>query len=70
MQVGRVESGPADYYSSRLPWKQRKSTLVDELLAGEESQRYHKNKYLQLQGKSSSGTKRLRNMKHKRKYKS
>ena len=70
MQVGRVESGPADYYSSWLPGKQRRHTLVDELLASEESRRYHKNKYLQLQSKFSSGTKRLKNIKHKRKYKS
>ena len=69
IQVGRVESGPADYYSSQLPWKQRKGTLVDELLSSEESRRYHRNKYLQLQSKFSSGTKRLRNIKHKRKYK-
>lgn len=64
-----MESGPADFYSGRLPGKQRKSTLVDELLAGDESKRYQKNKYLELQKKFSSGAKRLRNIKHKKKYK-
>ena len=64
-----MESGPADFYSSRLPVRQRKQTLVDELLASEESRRYHKKKYLELQSKFMSGTKRLRNIKHKKKYK-
>ena len=41
-----MESGPADFYSSRLPVRQRKQTLVDELLASEELRRYHKKKYL------------------------
>ena len=32
-QMGRVVEGPADFYHSRIPKKQRKATLVDELLA-------------------------------------
>ena len=40
LQVGRVESGPADFYCGRLPVRQRKQTLVDELLASEELRRY------------------------------
>ena len=67
--MGRVESGPSDFYSGRLPWKQRKQTLVDELLASEESRVYHKKKYLELQDRFMSGTRRVRNIKHKRKYK-
>ena len=61
-------SGPADFYSSRLQGKQRKATLLDELLAGEESRRYHKKKYLELQHKFMSGTRRHRSIKHKKKY--
>ena len=64
-----MESGLADFYSCRLPVRQRKQTLVDELLAGEESRRYHKKKCLELQNKFMSGTKRLRNIKYKKKYK-
>jgi len=32
-QVGRVVETPADYYSSRIPKKQRKQTLAQELVA-------------------------------------
>ncbi|XP_073993573.1 deoxynucleotidyltransferase terminal-interacting protein 2 [Rhodnius prolixus] len=32
IQIGRVVDSPADFYSSRLPKKSRKKTLVDELL--------------------------------------
>lgn len=67
-QVGRVESGHADFYSSRLPGKQRKQTLLDELLACEESRTYHKKKYLELQSKFMSGTRRLGGIKHKKKF--
>ena len=64
LQVGRVwESGPADFYSGRKPVRQKKQTLVDELLASVESRR---KKYLELQSKFVSGTKRLRNIKHKK----
>ena len=61
--------GPADFYSGQLPGKQRKGILLEELLAGGESRRYHKKKYLELQNKFMSGTKRLRNIKHKKKFK-
>ena len=32
-QMGHVVEGAADFYSGRIPKKQRKATLVDELLA-------------------------------------
>ena len=51
-----MESGLADFYSCRLPVRQRKQTLVDELLASEELRRYHKKKYLELRSKFMSGT--------------
>jgi len=68
LQVGRVISAPGEFYSSRIPRKQRKRTLVEELLANEEARSYHKKKYLELQKKASSGTRRHRDIKHK-KYK-
>jgi hypothetical protein len=33
LQVGTVIEGPGEYYSSRIPKKDRKKTLVEELLA-------------------------------------
>ena len=32
LQVGKVVSGPAEFYSSRVPRRQRKTTIMDELL--------------------------------------
>ena len=39
-QVGRVVGGPADFYSGRIPRRQQKQTMVEELLASEEFRRY------------------------------
>ena len=39
-QVGRVVGGPADFYSGRIPRRQQKLTMVEELLASEEFRRY------------------------------
>ena len=61
--------GPTDFYSGRIPRRQQKQTLVDELIANEDFKKYHKKKYLELQSKFSSGTKRYRNIKHRKKYK-
>ena len=33
LQFGRVVETAADFYTSRVPKKQRKSTMVEELLA-------------------------------------
>jgi len=41
-QVGTVVEGPADFYHSRIPKKQRKQTIADELLADAEFQKYRK----------------------------
>lgn len=39
-QVGTVKEGMGEFFSSRLTKKQRKKTLVDELLVADESFRY------------------------------
>ena len=39
LQFGQVVEAPADFYSSRIPKKQRKSTMVEELLADAEFRR-------------------------------
>ncbi|KAI8872919.1 Fcf2 pre-rRNA processing, partial [Ramicandelaber brevisporus] len=44
MQVGTVVEGATEFYSSRLTKKQRKPTLVDQLLADHETRSYFKGK--------------------------
>lgn len=40
VQVGTVKEGPGEYFSSRLTKKERKKTLVDELLVADEQFRF------------------------------
>ncbi|XP_076275502.1 deoxynucleotidyltransferase terminal-interacting protein 2 [Rhynchophorus ferrugineus] len=47
-QIGVVMDSPLDYYNSRLTKKERKNTLVDELLADAEFQKYNKHKYKEI----------------------
>ncbi|XP_072918811.1 deoxynucleotidyltransferase terminal-interacting protein 2 [Hemitrygon akajei] len=47
-QIGEVLDNPADFYHSRLPKKQRKQTMVEELLADAKFRRYNKRKYQQI----------------------
>ncbi|XP_063154368.1 deoxynucleotidyltransferase terminal-interacting protein 2 isoform X2 [Candoia aspera] len=44
-QVGTIVDSPVDYYHARIPKKERKKTIVDELLADSEFRRYNKRKY-------------------------
>ena len=39
-QIGTVVEGSADFYTSRIPKRQRKSNLIDELLSDAEFRRY------------------------------
>jgi len=39
-QIGKIVEGPADYYNSRVPKRQRKKTLADEMVA-EMSRNHH-----------------------------
>lgn len=39
-QVGTVLDSPADFYHARIPKKERKKTIVEELLADSEFRRY------------------------------
>uniref|UniRef100_A0A8R1I3E0 Fcf2 domain-containing protein n=1 Tax=Caenorhabditis japonica TaxID=281687 RepID=A0A8R1I3E0_CAEJA len=47
-QVGRVVDAPEDFYSSRMLKKERKKTMVDELLHNEESLSKAKKKYAEI----------------------
>lgn len=47
-QVGKVIDSPLDYYSGRLTKKERKRTIVEELMADAEFSRYNKRKYKEI----------------------
>ncbi|XP_060523679.1 deoxynucleotidyltransferase terminal-interacting protein 2 [Cylas formicarius] len=47
-QIGKVLDSPLDFYNNRLSKKERKKTLVDELLADAEFQKYNKRKYKEI----------------------
>ncbi|CAH0548706.1 unnamed protein product [Brassicogethes aeneus] len=47
-QIGKVMDSPLDYYNNRLTKKERKKTLVDELLADAEFNKYNKRKFMEI----------------------
>ncbi|XP_057371140.1 deoxynucleotidyltransferase terminal-interacting protein 2-like [Daphnia carinata] len=47
-QVGTVVDSHADFYHDRVPRKDRKKNLVDELMADADFQRYNKRKYAEI----------------------
>lgn len=56
-QVGTIIEGPTEFYSSRLPRRDRKKTFVEEVLAAEESTGRFKSKYNDIQASKVSGKK-------------
>ncbi len=58
-KVGHVVDSPVDYYD-RLPKKDRKKTLVDELLADAEFRKYSKRKYVEIIDEKSKTQQRKR----------
>ena len=56
-QVGTVIEGPGEYFSARLPNKERKRTLVEEVLEMESSTKRFKRKYEDIQAAKTSGKK-------------
>ncbi|XP_069795392.1 deoxynucleotidyltransferase terminal-interacting protein 2 isoform X3 [Narcine bancroftii] len=53
-QVGEVLNNPVDFYHSRLPKKQRKRTMVEELLADAQFRRYNKKRYQQIMAEKAT----------------
>lgn len=47
-QVGTFVESPVEFYSSRIPKKQRKQTLVEELLSDAKFRQYQKKKYTEM----------------------
>lgn len=63
-QLGQIVQGPTEYFSSRLPKKERKRTLVEEVLANEQFTSRFKRKYNEIQVSKTSGKKaHYKNMK-------
>jgi len=46
--IGKVIDSPIEFYSSRLTKKERKKTIVDELMADAEFMKYNKRKYKEI----------------------
>jgi hypothetical protein len=57
-QMGTVIEGPTEFFSSRLTKRERKQTIVDELLADEEARGYYKRRFMEVQSRTQSGGKK------------
>merc|ERR1711892_487680 len=47
-QIGTIVDSAADFYTDRMPMKDRKKTMVDELLADAEFKKRQKRKYVEI----------------------
>ncbi len=65
--MGTVVAGAGDHYSGKLTRKERKKTLVEEVLADEEAVKYAKRKYDEISEDRQAGAKGSRKMKKKNK---
>lgn len=55
--LGTVVEDSSEFYSSRLTNRQRKSTMLETLMADSDTARYFKRKYAEIQHASTSGRK-------------
>ncbi|XP_008583545.1 PREDICTED: deoxynucleotidyltransferase terminal-interacting protein 2 [Galeopterus variegatus] len=53
-QIGTIVDNPADFYHSRIPKKQRKRTIVEELLADSEFRRFNRRKYSEIMAEKAA----------------
>ena len=68
-QIGTVIEGPTEYFSSRVPNRERKTTLINEVLENERSTGHFKRKYSDIQAAKTSGKKAFYNkLKQKRNH--
>ncbi|KAM9325026.1 deoxynucleotidyltransferase terminal-interacting protein 2 [Gastrophryne carolinensis] len=65
-QVGTVMDSPLDHYHSRIPKKERKRTIVEELLADSEFRRYNKKKYQEIISEKAARAEGKKNRKKKK----
>ncbi|KAJ2786430.1 rrna-processing protein fcf2 [Coemansia interrupta] len=54
-EMGTVIEGPTEFYSARMTKKERKTNLVDELLADKQARDYFKRKVGEIHTKNNSG---------------
>lgn len=66
--MGTIIESPTEYFSARIKKKDRKETIVEELLADQQSRAYFKKKYNEIQDKAAGGGKKwYKQMKDRRK---
>uniref|UniRef100_A0A8C5MJ48 Fcf2 pre-rRNA processing C-terminal domain-containing protein n=1 Tax=Leptobrachium leishanense TaxID=445787 RepID=A0A8C5MJ48_9ANUR len=65
-QVGTVVDSSVDFYHSRIPKKERKRTIVEELLADAEFRRYNKRKFQEIMSEKSARAEGKKNRKKKK----
>ncbi|XP_042318023.1 deoxynucleotidyltransferase terminal-interacting protein 2 isoform X2 [Sceloporus undulatus] len=65
-QVGTVMDSPVDFYHARIPKKQRKKNIVEELLADSEFRRYNKRKYQDIMAEKAALAAGKKNRKKKK----
>lgn len=56
-QVGTIIEGNTEFFSSRLTKKERKRTIVEEIMADDGNRKRFKKKYDEIQNKKRSGKK-------------
>lgn len=56
-QVGTIVEGPTDFFNARMTKKERKRTLLEEVLETEDTTRKFKSKYGEIQTAKTSGKK-------------
>ncbi|CCE62695.1 hypothetical protein TPHA_0D00510 [Tetrapisispora phaffii CBS 4417] len=55
--VGTIVEDKTEFFSSRMTNKQRKSTMLETLMADDDSNKYFKRKYAEIQDRKTSGKK-------------
>lgn len=68
VQIGTIQHGAAEFYS-RPTRAERKTTMVEELMQDADTKRYFKKKFLEIQQKKESGSRKWYNSsKNRRKH--
>jgi lysozyme family protein len=57
-QIGTIIESPTEFFSARINTKDRKQTIVDELMANDDQKQYYKRKYNEVQERTNSGGKK------------